>query len=160
MEVKLFSPELTNLILHPTFRSLLDMEILDLGLVEFSMSSSVPYSIGFGPNDTLRDVLDTKTTLICTRKAMNISRILFILCFKYLVPFGLVIGVFEVTSKILCKIGCKLECYTLQGLSKNHIWCKHRKIIQPSKVDNLVGNLMQNVSSQLGLIPSSIWWCQ
>lgn len=62
-------------------------------------------------------------------------------------------------KKMLCKIGCKRQCYTLQGLSKNHSWCKHKKL-QASNVPNLVGNPMQEISSQLDLILSSIWWCQ
>ena len=31
---------------------------------------------------------------------------------------------------------------------------------QTSKVSNLVANLMQKTSPQLGLILSSIWWCK
>ena len=94
-----------------------------------------------------------KTTLICTWKDMKLARILFILCLRYLL-LGLVIGVFEDTSKILCKFGCKTKCYTLQRLSKNHIWCE-RKNFTP-KVHYLVENLIKNVSYQLGPIVSTI----
>lgn len=43
-----------------------------------------------------------------------------------------------------CKIGCKVESYALQRLSKNYMWCKQWKF-QASKAQILVMNPMQKV---------------
>lgn len=70
------------------------------------------------PRDTLGNVSDWETTLICTWRASKIPRIYLTLCSKYL-PLELEIWVFfEDTWSILCKISCKSECYTSQKLLK------------------------------------------
>ena len=96
---------------------------------EFQFASNAPNFIGFGlnldvmeffkviqhpkfhwvwtkPHDTLGDMSNKKTALTCTWKAMKIWKDLCYFMFKYL-PLELGIGVLEVTSKILCKIGFK-----------------------------------------------------
>ena len=46
----------------------------------------------------------------------NLQGLVF-LCLRCM-PLGLVIGVFEAMQTIFYKIGCKMKCHTLQGLSK------------------------------------------
>ena len=78
------------------------------------------------PHDALGDVFDRNTTLMCTWNVMKICKDLAYLMFQ-ISAVGIGSWSFWGYSKILCKIGCEIECYTLQGLSKKHIWCKHKK---------------------------------
>lgn len=73
---------------------------LNLSLVKFLKVTQRPnfHWNWTEPHDTLGNMSEWKTTLICAWKAMKLCGFWFILCFKYL-PLGLIIRVFEVTSK-------------------------------------------------------------
>ena len=102
----------------------LDGGEISVRINELCFSSNAPNSIGFG----LELMIHWEMCLIgkwhtYARKAMKICKVLFYFIFQISIV-GVGNWSFEVNYKILCKIGCNVECYTLQGLSKIHICCK------------------------------------
>ena len=97
----------------------LDGDEFHVRINEYYFASNAPNSIGFGLNLMIHEemCLIGKQHSYVPGKLWKFARIYFTLCFTYL-PLGLVIWVSKATEEMLCKIGCKTECYNCKGSPK------------------------------------------